>query len=601
MISKEFLKSLPENPGIYIMKNKEGKIIYVGKAKNLKNRVNQYFVNSSGHTPKVKAMVSHIDKVEYIITNSENEALNLECSLIKKHRPKYNILLKDDKSYPYIKITHEKFPRVLYAHRVENDNAKYFGPYISVYAVNHMLEAVNKMFMLRECNGNLLPNRKNKPCLNYHIKKCCAPCIGNVTEEEYAEKIKNVISMLSGNVGDIIKELEEQMNLYAQKLDFENAALCRDKILRIKKMNEKQVVISSGNLDEDVICLHKEDGNVCVQMMYVRDGKLVDKKAFFLNAGTEDEDGEVISAFIKQYYAQFTVPKNILVSCQPNEVGELEEFLSQKRGNKVKIFIPERGDKYSFIIMARKNASEAIKLREKRYNKKDNKEALVQLKEYLSLDFLPEKIEAFDISNTAGKETVASMVAFVNGVPQKSLYRKFKIRNSIKGDDYGAMKEAVKRRIERALNKKDEKFTALPDLIFADGGKGQVNAIKEVLEEKGLSIPVYGLVKDDKHRTRDITDSVKEYNIPKGTKCFRLCVSIQDEMHRMAITYHQTLMDRKNKESQLMVVPGIGKAKYKALMSQFKTISAIKNAEIEELMRVKGITEEIAKNILKIL
>lgn len=579
------------------MKNKDEKIIYIGKAKNLKNRVNQYFVSSKSHSVKARAMVSNIDKIEYIVTNSESDALNLECSLIKKHRPKYNILLKDDKNYPYIKITREDYPRVLFANRIENDNAKYFGPYVSKYGVSNMIEALHKMFMLRECKGQIKPDKTKKPCLNFYINKCMAPCIENVSKEEYNERIKDVYSVLGGNVGEILSELEKQMNESAEKMEFENAAIFRDKINNIKKLLDKQVVVSQGKTDEDVVCVYKDDGKVCVQMLYIRDGNLADKRAFFVNAKTDDEDEEIIYAFLLQYYSEFSVPKKIYVSHMPKESEELETFLSDKKGSKVTIVLPERGDKYSYIIMAKKNAYEAIRLKEKRYNRKENTEAITQLKNYLGLEAIPERIEAYDISNTAGQETVASMVVFTNGVPDKKEYRKFKIKSDIKSDDYGAMKEVIERRFKRAFDKNDGKFKKLPDLILADGGKGQVSAVKEAVSQSGAKVNVYGIVKDDKHRTRDITDEHKEYNIPRGTKCFRLLVNIQDEMHRIAITYHRTLMAKKNTESQLTEIPGIGKAKHKALMQHFKTISNIRNAKIDELMSVKGISEEIAKNI----
>lgn len=579
------------------MKNKDDKIIYVGKAKILKNRINQYFTNLASHTSKVKAMVSNIDHLEYIVTNSEAEALNLECSLIKKHRPKYNILLKDDKAYPYIKITNENFPRILLAHRIEKDGAKYFGPFISLYGVKNIIEELQKMFKLRECKGEIKSNVKNKPCLNYHIQKCCAPCIGQITKDEYAERIAQVCNILSGNTEFVIKELETQMNEFARNMDFENAAVLRDKIKTIYKMQEKQIVVSSSNTDEDVVCLWKDDGNVCVQMLYVRNGILIDKKSFFLNADIHDEDGEILYAFLLQYYSEFPVPKNVLVSHEPKEKEQTELFLTEIRGNKVTITVPERGNKYGYILMARKNAQEAVRLREERYSKKENKEAILQLKEYLNLNQIPHRIEAYDISNTAGAETVASMVVFTNGISDKNEYRKFKIKSNIKSDDYAAMKEVIERRFVRA-EKKDRKFDVMPDLILADGGKGQVSAVKEILCKMGVDVPVYGIVKDDKHRTRGITDEFKEYDIPKGTKCFRLCVNIQDEMHRIAITYHRTLRAKKNVESELMKIPGIGKAKYLALMSEFKTLTAIANASVADLTMVKGINETLAKNIL---
>lgn len=597
MVSAEFLKTLPENPGVYIMKNKNDKIIYVGKAKILRNRVRQYFQNNSNHTAKVRAMVSNIDHIEYIVTNSETEALNLECSLIKKHRPKYNILLKDDKGYPYIKITNEQFPQIMLSRTNEKDGSEYFGPYISSYSVKYVINILRKVFKIRECKKTISLSGTDKPCLNYHIGRCTAPCAGKTTAEEYNKNVSNAIDVLNGKTSSIIKELSDKMYEASEKMDFETAASYRDRIKGINKMMESQLAVSTDFVNEDIICLHKESGYVCIQLMFVRDGKLIDKKSMFMNNAADDEDGEIMTAFLTQYYSQFTSPDVIYTSVEPENREEVEKMLSDIKKRSVHIKIPQRGDKYKFILMARKNASEAIRLKEMQNGKHENTEALRQLKEYLSLDELPQRIEAYDISNTAGEQTVASMVVFRNGLSSKADYRKFKIKTSVKSDDYGAMKEVIKRRFLRVIEKKDEKFSNLPDLIFVDGGKGQVNAAQEILRELGIYFPVYGIIKDDKHRTRDIVSSEKEYNIPVATKCFKLMTDIQDEMHRVAITYHRHLRAEKNTESELMKIPGIGKAKYKNLMQHFKTIGAIKSADVEELMKVKGINKDIAESI----
>ena len=599
MVTNEFLASLPTNPGVYIMKNKDDKIIYIGKAKNLKNRVKQYFVHNSGHSPKVLAMVSNIDHLEYIITNSEVEALNLECSLIKKHTPKYNILLKDDKGYPFIKITtQEDYPQILLARKMEDDGAKYFGPYISSFAVKQIIDMLRKVFQIRECRGKILPNPNAKPCLNYHIKRCGAPCIGAVSRQEYQQSIQNAISVLGGKTDGLVKELESKMQEAADQLNFEAAADYRDKINNMNRMLEKQMVVSTSLLDEDIVCLFKESDMTCIQMLYVRNGKLLDKKAFFMNNAKQESDGDILAAFLMQYYSRFMIPQKIFLSCPIADEEVIEEYLSQRKGRKVSLVVPQRGDKVRYIEMARKNASEAIRLKITGYeNKGANLEALEQLKKYASLPKLPVRIEAYDISNTAGEETTGSMVVFQSGVPAKQQYRKFKIKSAAKKDDYDAMKEMVQRRLRHEMEKKDGKFAKLPDLILVDGGKGHVHAVTEVVKEFGVDIPVCGIVKDRKHRTRDIVSAEEEFHIPIGTKCFKLATQIQDEMHRVAITYHRHLRSKKNIESELMKIHGIGKAKYKLLLDRFKTINGIKRASVEELMEVKGITEEIANNI----
>ncbi len=592
MVTNRFLNELPEQPGIYIMKNKSDKVIYVGKAKVLKNRVKQYFVNSSSHTPKVNAMVSNVDHIEYIVTNSEAEALNLECSFIKKYKPKYNILLKDDKTYPYLKITNEEFPRVLIARRKEKDGAKYFGPYVSMLAVKTLLDNLKKILKIRECSHSNFNNVK-KECLNFHINRCIAPCVNNC-KKEYDENINQAIMILSGDFKTLIEHLNVEMEKAASTLKFEIAAEYRDRINAIKKIQQKQLVVSDDNVNEDYVALVRENGYVCIQQLIVREGKLIDKHSFFMQNCEQETDEDVMQAFLIQYYIESNIPKSIFTSVCVSE--EVSIKLSEIKSRKVVIKTPQKGDKANFIRMAELNAIETIKMKEVNIKNKTNTQAIEQLKEVLGLDVLPERIEAYDISNTNGMETVASMVVFINGLPCKSEYRKFKVKYAGKSDDYGAMREVLYRRFERML-KDDGKFNKKPDLIFVDGGKGQINSANEVLSSLQLNIPVFGIVKDDKHKTRDIISYNNEYSIPLGSKCFMLAVKIQDEMHRVAITYHKTLRDNKNIRSSLLNIPGVGKNTCKVLLKEFKTIDRIKRASIEELSGVKGINKPTAQNI----
>ncbi|MBQ2897704.1 MAG: excinuclease ABC subunit UvrC [Clostridia bacterium] len=594
MVNDEFLKSLPEGPGVYIMKSKDDTVIYVGKAKNLKNRVTQYFKRNSSHTAKVLAMVSNIDHLEYIVTNTETDALNLECSLIKKHRPKYNILLKDDKGYPFIEITDEKYPRLNLARRKENKNSTYFGPFISSFHAKQVISILCKIFKIRECKGDL--SNLKSACLNYHINRCDAPCIGKITQEEYQQKIKEIVKVLSGNTEALIKELTIKMNNASENFDFENAAVLRDRIYGIKKMYESQLTVSTDDKDKDILCLVKDNNDVCIQLLQIKKGKLIDKKAFFMNNTIDDLNESIMEAFLLQYYSDFLVSKNIIVSDLPENVEQVAEFLSQLKGSKVLLTKPIRGDNVKLVEMARKNAIEAIANKKLLRKTKDNNDALEQFKHYLGLSKLPERIEAYDISNTAGAEIVASMVVFENGLPSKRQYRKFKIRSLSGQDDYGAMREVLTRRFTH--QKKDESFNRLPDIIFVDGGKGQVNAAKSVLRELGIDIVVLGIVKDDRHKTRDIVTGKKEFNIPLGTKCFKLATEIQDEMHRVAISYHRLLRKKKNIESELMKVKGIGKKRYLALMSKFKTLENIKNATPQQISQIKGISLKEAERIV---
>jgi len=594
MVTDEFLKALPESPGVYIMKSEDDTVIYVGKAKILKNRVTQYFRKNSSHTPKVLAMVSNIHHLEYIVTNTEAEALNLECSLIKKYRPKYNILLKDDKGYPYIEITDEDFPKLVLARRRENKNSHYFGPFISSYHAKQLILLLCKIFKIRECGGNL-KNVKN-PCLNHHINRCDAPCVGKITKDEYMIKIKEAARVLSGNSDELVAELTKKMTDAADNFRFEEAAVLRDKIAGITRMNESQLTVSTDDKDKDVLCLAKENNDVCIGMLHFKKGKLIDKKAFFMNNTVFDSDESIMEAFLIQYYSDFPVPKSIFVSALPESLEDTTEFLSGIRGSKVIITKPVRGNNVKLVEMAMKNAIEAIANKKLLHKNKDNNEALEQFRHYLNLDKIPERIEAYDISNTSGSEIVASMVVFQKGLPARRQYRKFKIKTLSGQDDYGAMREVLSRRFTH--DKKDESFDKTPDIVFVDGGKGQVSAAKSALAEIGICVPVMGIIKDDKHKTRDIVSENKEFNIPIGTKCFKLATEIQDEMHRVAISYHRLLRKKKNMESELMKIPGIGKSRYIALMSKFKTLDNIKNATPEQIAEIKGISKAEAEKIV---
>ena len=591
MVTNVFLNQLPEKPGIYIMKNKNDKVIYVGKAKVLKNRVKQYFVKNSNHTPKVRAMVENVDHIEYIITNSEVEALNLECSFIKKYRPKYNILLKDDKTYPYIKITDEDFPRLLLVRKKENDNGRYFGPYVSTLAVKTLIDNLKKIFQLRDCDIDLKKNKKE--CLNYHIGRCLAPCINNC-KEMYDENLKQVIQVLNGDFKVLTDKLREEMNNASITLNFEAAAEFRDRINAIKKIEEKQIVVTTDTVDEDYLAVCRDNGYVCVQKLVVRNGKLIDKHAFFMQNCNEENDVDVLSAFVNLHYIETDIPKYIYTSVEI--YAETVEKLSEIKNKKVVVKMPKIGDKANFIRLAELNGKETIKLKEIEYKKNSNKDAVIQLQKLLGLSEIPFRIEAFDISNTNGMQTVASMVVFTDGLSDKKEYRKFKIKYTGKSDDYGSMREVLYRRFQRFINN-DEMFGKKPDLIFVDGGRGQISSATEILKELNLSIPVYGIVKDDKHRTRDIISAEREFNIPLGTKVFKLAVTIQDEMHRVAISYHKNLRDKKNIRSSLLDIPGVGKTICKILLKEFKTVERIKKSSIEELMMVKGLNKPTAQSI----
>ena len=596
------------------MKNSLGEIIYVGKAKILKNRVRQYFQNSKNHTEKVKAMVKNISEFEYIVTDSEMEALILECNLIKKYSPRYNIALKDDKTYPFIKITiNEDFPRVFVTRNFARDGSKYFGPYTNVLAVKETIDLIRKVFPLRTCRKNILENSEpTRPCLNYHIKKCMAPCAGYITKEEYNKIIKQIIDILSGIDKTIINDLKKQMKELSMNLEFEKAAIVRDKITALEALIEKQKIFKALESDEDFINIYRVDSDVCIQVFFMRDGKISGREHFIIEQAEFEEDETILAQFIIRFYSGTAkVPKNIYVPCI-EDVEILEEFLSIKRDSKAYIKIPQKGDKLKMLNMVKENAVLTLEqfkekiLRDKEKNIKE----LTELKELLNLDDIPHRIESYDISNIQGVDSVGTMIVFEEGKPKNSDYRKFRIKTVKGADDYNSMREILTRRFERGLKEIKEiqernlelskgKFYYFPDLIMMDGGKGQVNVALQVLNELGISIPVCGLVKDDKHRTRGIIYNNEEIIIKKNSGLMYLITRIQDEVHRFAITYHRVLRDKRTLHSVLDDIPNIGAKRRRALLSHFGSIEKIKKSTKEELLEVDSMDNKSVESVLK--
>lgn len=601
---KEAVKNLPQKPGVYIMKNKDDEVIYVGKAVNLKNRVSQYFRDLKNHTPKVKTMVSHIESFEYIITDTEMEALILECNLIKKYRPKYNILLKDDKSYPYIKITsYEDFPKVISTRKFIKDKSKYYGPITDVKALKETLEIIYNIWPIRKCN-RVLPRDigKERPCLNYHIGKCLAPCDGKISKEKYQEMINEIIDFLDGRHEDIVKSLSEEMKEAASNLEFEKAAALRDKIKSIERVSEKQKMSNFGSSNCDVIAFAQKEENVSFQIFFMRGGKITGRETFSLNVSNALDESAILSDFIKQFYGGTAfIPREIIVSKEidAKECELIENWLTAESGKKVSIVMPKKGEKRKLALLAEKNAFITLErfglnevIKERRTIK-----AVDEIKSALGLENNIVRIESYDISNTQGFESVGSMVVFENGEPKRSDYRKFKIKTVYGANDYASMKEVLARRFRRVLINKDEKFGRLPDLIMMDGGKTQINAAKEVLLNFNLDIPVCGMVKDDKHRTRAILFEDREIELQKNSEGFKLATRIQDEVHRFAIEYHRKLRSNNAVHSILDDIPGIGPARRKALLKHFGSIDKIKEADISELADIDGMNKASANEV----
>ena len=607
------LKILPDKPGVYIMKNSLGEVIYVGKAKVLKNRVRQYFQNSKNHSEKVRAMVKNIAEFEYIVTDSEMEALILECNLIKKYSPRYNIALKDDKFYPFIKITtNEDFPRVYVTRNFAKDGNRYFGPYTNGTAVYEVMGLIKKLFQLRTCKKAIVEGGEpTRACLNYHINLCKAPCAGYISKAEYWEMIDEIINILNGTDTSIIKNLKLEMEKAAEELEFEKAAKIRDRILAIELISEKQKMFTVKEGDEDFIDLYTDEKDGCAQVFFVREGKVTGREHFMIEDIGDDPVEEVISSFIASFYGGTAqIPKTIYVPEEIEDQELIEKFLTEKRGSKVWIKVPKKGDKKNLLDMVRNNAKIMLdQFKEKMVEEKElNKSALTELADVLGLDSLPARIEAYDISNIQGVDSVGTMVVFENGKAKNSDYRRFKIK-SVKGpNDYESMREILSRRFshgleevnkikERNLEYSKGKFCIFPDLIMMDGGKGQVNIALEVLKDFGIEIPVCGLVKDDKHRTRGIIFNNEEILIRRGSGLMNLITRVQDEVHRYAITYHRSLRDKRTLHSILEDIPRIGEKRRRNLLMKFGSIDNIKKASMEELLDTPGIDKRAAESI----
>lgn len=611
---EEALRNLPEHPGVYIMKNSEGEIIYIGKAISLKNRVRQYFQSSKNHSPKVITMVKHIAEFEYILVASELEALILECNLIKKHKPRYNIRLKDDKHYPFIKVTiNEEYPRVIVTRRVLKDGAKYFGPYSDSYAVRDTIQTIKKMYPVRSCNKDISQGKKvDRPCLNYHIKRCLGPCQGNVDREIYMAFIKDILMLLSGKHDELVNELKERMMEAAKNLNFEMAAKIRDEINSIGKIQEKQRIISSSLQDEDIIAFAHGEYGSCIEVFFIREGKLLGRENFYFD-DVEEKDEEMLSQFITQFYSEREyIPKEILIQTEIPRADIIQSYLASKRGSRVNLRVPMRGDKNHLLDMARKNAEAALEQQKYKniMERKMSTGAIEELQMILNLDKLPYRIEAFDISNIQGTNPVASMVVFEGGKPKNKDYRRFKIKSVQGPNDYASMEEIIRRRFKRGIEEIDKlksngeeeelnrgKFSTMPDLILIDGGEGQVSSAKRAMEELGVVIPTCGMVKDDRHRTRGLVYNGEEISIYKDSSAFKLITRIQDEAHRFAIEYHRSLRSKGSTLSVLDEINGIGKKRRTALLKHFGGIDGIKKAAIDELKGVDGMNEVAAKAV----
>lgn len=607
---KEELKKLPERPGVYIMKDANEHIIYVGKAKILKNRVRQYFQDSLNHSPKVISMVKHIKSFEYIVTDTEVEALILENNLIKKHSPKYNIMLKDDKTYPYIKLTvNEMFPRLYMTRRHEKDKAKYFGPYTSSSAIKETIDVILKIWPLRKCIKKFPRDfGKERPCLNYHIGQCLAPCSNAGLKEEYDKMIEGVIDFLNGKHTEIIKNLEKQMAEASENLEFEKAAELRDKIISIKKLMERQIIENMSADDRDVIAFARADDETLVQVFFIRGGKMTGREHFLLNNAGGVSRSELITDFVKRFYGGTSfIPKEIVLQERLCDEEDILKWLSFIKGQKVFAAYPKKGEKLRLIELAAKNAIITLEQfgEEMQREKKKTFGALEEIKNALGVDFELNRIESYDISNTQGVDSVGSMVVFEYGRPKRSDYRKFKIKTVFGADDYASMNEVISRRFLRYIKENDEnddnfmkgKFNKLPDMIFLDGGKGQINTVNSALSELNISVPVCGMVKDDKHRTRGLIYNNREILFDSHSEGFKLITRIQDEVHRFAIEYHRKLHRKNQIKSVLDDINGIGKIRKKALIKHFGSIEKIRYASLEEIKSVESMTEASAQAV----
>ena len=609
---EEELKKLPASPGVYIMHDRHDEIIYVGKAISLKNRVRQYFQESRSKTAKIEKMVSRIARFEYIITDSELEALVLECNLIKEHRPRYNTMLKDDKTYPYIKVTmDEAFPRVLFSRTMKKDKCLYFGPYTSAGAVKDTIDLIHKLWKLRTCTRRLPQDiGKERPCLNYHIKQCQAPCQGYISQEEYGKAVAQTLDFLNRKYEPVLSMLEEKMMQASDEMDFETAIEYRELLNSVKQVAQKQKITSSGREDRDIVAMARAMEDVVVQVFFIREGKMIGRDHFYIQAGMAEEKGEIISGFVKQFYAGTPfIPREVWLQYPIEDEEIISQWLSQKKGQKVKLVVPQKGDKERLVELAARNAALVLTQDEEKIKREELRTigAMNQVGSWIALEGI-RRVEAYDISNTSGVESVGSMVVYEDGKPKRSDYRKFKIRTVQGPNDYASMEEVLTRRFSHGIQESENlrekgkdisygSFTRFPDLIMMDGGRGQVNIALAVLDRLGLSIPVCGMVKDDNHRTRGLYYNNVEIPIDRHSEGFRLITRIQDEAHRFAIEYHRSLRGKAQVRSVLDDIEGIGPTRRKALMRHFKDIDTIRSATAEELEQVPQMNRKAAESV----
>ena len=613
-VIEEELKKLPDQPGVYIMHDSRDAIIYIGKAVSLRKRVHQYFQPSHDEGIKKAQMVKQIARFEYIVTDSELEALVLECNLIKEHRPKYNTMLRDDKTYPYIRVTlGDDFPRVLFSRQQKKDKSRYFGPYTSAGAVKDTIELVNKIYQLRTCNRNLPRDTgKDRPCLNYHIHQCTAPCQGYITKEAYRERVDAVVEFLNGNYAPVLKSLEEKMNTASANLEFEKAIEYRELLNSVRQIAQKQKITHTDGEDKDIIALAADDRDAVVQVFFIRDGKLIGRDHFYVKIGTEDTKAQILTTFIKQFYSGTPfIPREIMLPQEIEEQEVLADWLGEKRGSKVYIRVPQKGMKEKLVELAQKNAKMVLAQDREKIKREEGRTigALKEIEQLLDMKGL-NRVEAYDISNTSGFESVGSMIVYEKGKPKRSDYRKFKLRTVSGPDDYASMYEVLTRRFTHGMREMEEmeekdlseeygSFTRFPDLIMMDGGRGQVNIALKVLEELHLNIPVCGMVKDDNHRTRGLYYHNVEIPIDRGSEGFKLITRIQDEAHRFAIEYHRSLRSKEQVHSVLDDIPDIGPARRKALMKKYQSLEAIREATEEDLAQTDSMSPQAARSVYR--
>lgn len=613
-VIEEELKKLPDQPGVYIMHDSRDAIIYIGKAVSLRKRVHQYFQPSHDEGIKKAQMVKQIARFEYIVTDSELEALVLECNLIKEHRPKYNTMLRDDKTYPYIRVTlGEDFPRVLFSRQQKKDKSRYFGPYTSAGAVKDTIELVNKIYQLRTCNRNLPRDTgKDRPCLNYHIHQCTAPCQGYITKEAYRERVDAVVEFLNGNYAPVLKSLEEKMNTASANLEFEKAIEYRELLNSVRQIAQKQKITHTDGEDKDIIALAADDRDAVVQVFFIRDGKLIGRDHFYVKIGTEDTKAQILTTFLKQFYSGTPfIPREIMLPQEIEEQEVLADWLGEKRGSKVYIRVPQKGMKEKLVELAQKNAKMVLAQDREKIKREEGRTigALKEIEQLLDMKGL-NRVEAYDISNTSGFESVGSMIVYEKGKPKRSDYRKFKLCTVSGPDDYASMYEVLTRRFTHGMREMEEmeekdlseeygSFTRFPDLIMMDGGRGQVNIALKVLEELHLNIPVCGMVKDDNHRTRGLYYHNVEIPIDRGSEGFKLITRIQDEAHRFAIEYHRSLRSKEQVHSVLDDIPDIGPARRKALMKKYQSLEAIREATEEDLAQTDSMSPQAAHSVYR--